>query len=848
MVFVETVVNLPIRRAFFKGSSPPAPPPEEGETLQSYHYHLPPELEEVVQPGHLVWAPFGAQQVQAVVLRRTATAPVQTRPILRLARPEPVLTRSQIALAAWIAETYVAPFASALHLLLPPGLFSRHSQEAAVQARRELRVQLALPAADARHRLQELGRPTEPARVLAWLLASDGQPAHHSKIMQQCALRTPAAIRQLARQGVLENRAQEHVALALDPQAALQLLLTLRGASQYVPVVEALIDAGGTLWRKELNARAACSLEQLRRLASAGILTLHEELFFRDPLAGRTFPTAPPPALTSEQADVWQQLVDQGFCQPPVQTTFLLHGVTGSGKTEIYLRAIENVRQRGQQAIVLVPEIALTPQTVARFAGRFPGQVTVIHSGLTPGERYDVWRALRQGRFLVAVGPRSALFAPMPNLGLIVVDEEHESTYKQDAEEWGSGQIFYDARTVARHIAAETGCLLLYGSATPSLETYLAAQNKEIALLEMGQRVIGHRANSSTSYMELPPVEIVDMRQELRAGNRSLFSRSLAAQLQETLANHEQAILFLNRRGTHPFVLCRDCGYVVECKQCAIPLTYHSQNENRPERLVCHHCSRTLPVPTECPACQSKRIRFFGAGTERLVAAVQEILPAARILRWDADTTSRKGSHEQLLQTFAEHQADILIGTQMIAKGLDLPLVTLVGVVAADLGLFLPDFRSGERTFQLLTQVAGRAGRSERGGRVIVQSYRPDHYVVQAAARHDYAGFFARELAFRREHGYPPLRRLARLLLRDTRLERVRQESRRMAELLRQRLTALGLVGSADLLGPAPAFFERHRGHYRWQLLLRAPDPAAVLRGLEIPLGWHVDIDPLSLL
>ncbi|MFZ4850343.1 MAG: hypothetical protein ACOYL7_14535, partial [Caldilinea sp.] len=286
MVFVETVVNLPIRRAFFKGSSPAAPSPEEGETLQSYHYHLPPELEEVVQPGHLVWAPFGAQQVQAVVLRRTATAPVQTRPILRLARPEPVLTRSQIALAAWIAETYVAPFASALHLLLPPGLFSRHSQGAAVQARRELRVQLALPAADARHRLQELGRPTEPARVLAWLLASDGQPAHHSKIMQQCALRTPAAIRQLARQGVLENRAQEHVALALDPQAALQRLLTLRGASQYVPVVEALIDAGGTLWRKELNARAACSLEQLRRLASAGILTLHEELFFRDPLAG----------------------------------------------------------------------------------------------------------------------------------------------------------------------------------------------------------------------------------------------------------------------------------------------------------------------------------------------------------------------------------------------------------------------------------------------------------------------------------------------------------------------------------------------------------------------------------
>jgi len=371
-------------------------------------------------------------------------------------------------------------------------------------------------------------------------------------------------------------------------------------------------------------------------------------------------------------------------------------------------------------------------------------------------------------------------------------------------------------------------------------------------LLEMAQRVMGHGKadeEGKALYMELPPIEVVDMRQELRAGNRSLFSRSLASHLMETVAAREQAILFLNRRGAHTFVMCRDCGHVEECKRCTAPLTYHAEYEGRPPRLVCHHCNQTYPTPVECPRCKSKRIRFFGAGTERIEEAVREILPGARVLRWDADTTTRKGSHEQLLAAFANHEADILIGTQMIAKGLDLPLVTLVGVVAADTGLFLPDFRSGERTFQLLAQVAGRAGRSQRGGRVIIQTYRPEHYVIQAAARHDYHGFYMRELAFRREHGYPPLRRMARLIYWDKRLERVKQETKRMAAALRYRLREMGLEGQASsLLGPAPAFFERYRGYYRWQLLLRAPEPSAVLRGLDIPLGWRIDIDPLTTL
>uniref|UniRef100_A0A7C1JG22 Replication restart protein PriA n=1 Tax=Caldilinea aerophila TaxID=133453 RepID=A0A7C1JG22_9CHLR len=849
MVYIETVVNAPIRRSFHRRKEPP-PPLEDDDALQTFHYHLPPELEEIVQPGHLVWAPFGAQEIQAIVIRRVDSAPVPTKAILRLARPEPVLTSQQIALAAWIADYYVAPFASALRLFLPPGLLSRADSKSGARVRREWRVALALAPEAARRRLTALGRATDQARALAWLLEHQGAPVAVTQLRTECGLRGNNALRALAQRGIVQIEAGQ-VALAIDREAATAALLRLRGADKYAPIVEALAEAGAPMWRHELSAKTNAPLSWLRELLSAGVITMQEEIFVRDPLLGRNFPSDVPPPLTGEQEAVWRVILTRGFEQPG-SAAFLLHGVTGSGKTEIYLRAIEETLRRGRRAIVLVPEIALTPQTVARFAGRFPNQVTVIHSGLSQGERYDVWRGIREGRYAIVIGPRSALFAPVVDLGLIVIDEEHEATYKQDAEEWGGDKVFYDARTVARRLAEMAGCPLIFGSATPSLETYYAAQQGEVILLEMAQRVMGHGKadeEGKALYMELPPIEVVDMRQELRAGNRSLFSRSLASHLMETVAAREQAILFLNRRGAHTFVMCRDCGHVEECKRCTAPLTYHAEYEGRPPRLVCHHCNQTYPTPVECPRCKSKRIRFFGAGTERIEEAVREILPGARVLRWDADTTTRKGSHEQLLAAFANHEADILIGTQMIAKGLDLPLVTLVGVVAADTGLFLPDFRSGERTFQLLAQVAGRAGRSQRGGRVIIQTYRPEHYVIQAAARHDYHGFYMRELAFRREHGYPPLRRMARLIYWDKRLERVKQETKRMAAALRYRLREMGLEGQASsLLGPAPAFFERYRGYYRWQLLLRAPEPSAVLRGLDIPLGWRIDIDPLTTL
>ncbi len=731
-------------------------------------------------------------------------------------------------------------------------------------------------------------------------------PTTRATLRQALHLKSNSAIDTLLEKNLLREE-DDALQLAHSPAETQQALLDLRGATRYMSIVETLHAAGQPLWKSDLYAAlaerdASTTLAHLRDLQQHGLVTLTERVRFRDPLAGRTYPRRPPPVLTSEQARVWSEIEAALGTESSEAPKFLLHGVTGSGKTEIYLRAIERTLAQGKQAAVLVPEIALTPQTVARFAGRFPGRVTVIHSQLSQGERYDVWRAVRDGEFDVVVGPRSALFAPLARLGLVILDEEHESSYKQNAEEWGSFTVFYDARRVAERLAELTGSTLILGSATPSLERYHAAVGSDLkgdfTLLEMPHRVrasfeeVPSESSPAASesgdevsvlmsktpppnplpsearglhpsrgqqddvggersvYADMPPVEIVDMRQELRAGNRSIFSRSLQSELHATLDAGEQAILFLNRRGTHTFVMCRDCGTVVECPRCEIPLTYHDSNYGgRATELICHRCNHREAIPSVCAECQSRRIKYFGSGTQRIEEYVSEIAPRATLLRWDADTTGHKGSHEAILSRFAAGEANVLVGTQMIAKGLDLPMVTLVGVVAADVGLHLPDFRSGERTFQLLTQVAGRAGRSQRGGRVVIQTYTPEHYAIQAAAQHDYHAFYEREIAFREEHGYPPLRRLARLVYWEKKLEKAQAASESLAAVLRQRLESMALAGEyAGVLGPAPAPFARYRGYYRWQILLRAPDPALVLRGVDLPFGWRVDVDPLSTL
>jgi primosomal protein N' (replication factor Y) len=465
--------------------------------------------------------------------------------------------------------------------------------------------------------------------------------------------------------------------------------------------------------------------------------------------------------------------------------------------------------------------------------------VAVVHSGLSLGQQFDQWRRIRDGHYAVVVGARSAVFAPQPDLGLIVMDEEHEWTYKQEEP-----APRYHTRAVAEKLAELTGAVLVLGSATPDLESYHRARAGRYRLLALAERVQPAADGSrSCSVRPLPGVEVVDLRQELKAGNRSIFSRSLGRAVAEALAGGEQVILFLNRRGAASFVQCRDCGHVPTCSACAVSLTYHASEQ----RLICHHCHRSRRLPERCPQCQSPRIRFLGIGTEKVEEEAGHAFPGARLLRWDRDVTRRRGAHERILARFLAHEADILIGTQMIAKGLDMPAVTLVGAISADVGLNLPDYRSGERTFQLLEQVAGRAGRGPRGGRVIIQTYTPHHYAIEAAARHDYDAFYEHEASLRRRLGYPPFGRLARLVFAHTNAAHAQEQALRMAAVLRRERDVRG-IPNLDVLGPAPALVPKVRGRYRWQITLRGGDPAELLGALSFSQGWTVDIDPVSLL
>ena len=503
------------------------------------------------------------------------------------------------------------------------------------------------------------------------------------------------------------------------------------------------------------------------------------------------------------------------------------------------MRAAEEVIKSGKQAIILVPEIALTPQAVRRFLVRFPGQVGLVHSKLSEGERYDTWRRARDGKLNVIIGARSALFSPLPRIGLIVVDECHDSSYHQ------SEPPFYNAVTAAQEYAKLCGAVCVLGSATPTVEQRYIAEHDHIQKLDLPKRVTDS---------VVPPVQVVDMREELKNGNRGVFSRVLSESLAEVISRGEQAIIYLNRRGTATYIFCRDCGTTLKCPNCETPLTLHVEGQKskvvdlRPSTfdLLCHRCNYTRKMPKTCPTCGSNQIREYGLGSEKVEADIKAMFPTARTLRWDWDTTRQKDAHEIILTHFANHQADVLVGTQMLAKGLDLPLVTLVGIVLADVGLNLPDPFAHERVFQTLTQVAGRAGRSARGGKVIMQTFNPEHYALQFAAGHDVDGFYARELEYRRQLGYPPFAKLVRLEYRDQDPLKAEEEANKMAGRLRVRLEAEGRR-QTEMIGPVPCFFAKENGEYRWQVILRGPDPASILKEVRAN-EWRVEIDPISLL
>lgn len=707
----------------------------------------------------------------------------------------------------------------------------------------------------------KLGKSVKHADLLALIAKRDEDAIAVADALRAVGAKNRAPLNRLINEGLVfveetERGEQDLIILEATSERIEKALATWRGTTVYEQIMREVAEMPEPPTLPDALRETGASRMRINKLIESGTLELREEQVWRDSLRDYDFVPDSAPKLTTDQQNVWAEFLPALRQEEP--SRFLLHGVTGSGKTEIYLRAIAEALKQGRSAVLLVPEIALTPQTVRRVSERFPGRAALVHGSLPIGERYDAWTRARAGEVSVIVGTRSALFTPLPKLGVIVLDEEHDASYKQSP--WMI-EPHYHARDAAEYLAERHGAALILGSATPDLATWHRARRGHFGYLHLPERIMGHRrriqqqasrfgvearyqeASAEAVTIPLPPVSVVDMRAELRAGNTSMFSRELQQSMTTVLEREEQAMLLLNRRGQATYVFCRDCGYALECARCDTPMTYH-----RVERsLRCHHCGASQAPPDSCPACGSSRIRYFGAGTQQVDEAMKALFPTARILRWDTDSARSPQMHFEILERFIKREADVLIGTQMIAKGLDLPLVTLVGVVSADIGLALPDYRAGERVFQLLTQVAGRAGRGVLGGTVVLQTYQPDHYIVQAAAAHDYAGFAARESEYRRELGYPPFRRLARIVFSYTNPQRAREQAEFAANRLRQILQERDLSGTA-IIGPAPCFYTRVDRHYRWHLLLRGPDPRAALAALSPERGWRIDIDPVSVL
>ena len=799
---------------------------------RTFSYSIPKSLG--VRPGHLVQVPFGSRTLQGVVFSLAEVPQVpQTRAILAVTGHEPLLTETQIALSRWISRYYMAPLFEAAALMLPPGTRARPRLHLSPGTEAGAVDETALRPLDCRVLDYVRNRGKVEVERLVQTLGARTRPAV-ARLVDKRLL-----VRSLGRRRIIGPKYLHYATLTDDVRQSASEWVTgaARRAPRQADLVARLLEDDAPLLLSD--ARKEYGVSAVRALLARGWLQDDRVAVERDPLAGLEVPPSPEAVLTASQAESADEIGAALADPSAVPRALLIHGVTGSGKTEVYLDAVRRCLGLGKRAIMLVPEIALTHQTVERFASRFPGQVAVLHSGLSAGERFDQWWKIRQGHYGVVVGSRSALFSPQPDLVLVVIDEEHEWTYKAH-----DASPRYHAREVALKLAELTGAVVVMGSASPDVGTYYRARGGHFRLLTLPHRVSvdGEGPLPLVRPAALASVAVVDMRKELREGNRGIFSRALSSAMGECLSDGGQMILFLNRRGSASYVQCRNCGFNLRCRRCDVALTYHRSVG----RFVCHYCGYRRLAPAKCPRCLSYRLSYYGVGTEAVVEEVAALFPDVTVLRWDRDAAKSPRAYEGLLSRFRSGQAQVLVGTQMIAKGLHFPSVTLVGVVSADTGLNIPDYRSGERTFQLLCQVAGRAGRGPRAGRVIVQTYQPDNYAVRAAATQDYPGFFVQEVAFRGEQGDPPFGRLIRLLYTHTNLALCEREASRMARLLRGEREAGG-HSEIDLLGPTPAYPVRLRGRYRWHLVLRGPEPRALLERVAIPQGWVVDVDPVAL-
>jgi len=743
---------------------------------------------------------------------------------------EPVLTPELIEITRWISEYYAAPWGEVIKSALPPGISPTIEQLVSITETGQGRIQRPVTTAapsNTRSRVLNLLLEAGPTRVeeLAKILG----PKQAMK-----------ALRELEKDGWI-SRIQRASTLFVKPkhQRMVRLLAKPEGDSkrpfEAQERILRILREQNAVSLKDLLTLANASLSSVNTLQRHGLVEIFEQDLRRDPLAGVTLPRLVPFTLTEAQTSVLSKI--EGALRKGEYAPFLLHGVTGSGKTEVYIRTMQLVLRLGRCAIMLVPEIALTPVFSRRLRAHFGDQVAIFHSSLSRGQRFDEWIRVRKGEARVVIGTRSAVFAPIQNLGLMIVDEEHESTYRQQ----DSPQ--YNGRDTAIVRAQRESAVVLLGSATPSLESFHNARTGKYSYLNLPQR-IGNRPMATA--------QIIDMRQVFdRYKKPRVFSDELLEAIKQTHDRAEQSIILLNRRGYSSFVLCRSCGETIQCPNCDVTLTYHRSDSV----IICHYCNHREPAPIQCPNCQGKYIYYVGEGTEQLEEMLRKKFPELRIARIDRDTTSRRSLFEKSLIDFSEGKIDMLVGTQMLAKGHDFPNVTLVGVVSVDAGLALPDFRAAERTFQLITQVAGRAGRGDLPGRVLIQTYHPAHYALRHACAQDYHGFYNEETRHRRNHNYPPFVALASFMVHGKELPKVRS----LAVDLRKELDLANKQRLVRILGPAPAPIARLKGEHRFQLILKSRSRRVLRNLIDAALqrlssrgsnlrSINLEIDPVSLM
>lgn len=793
-----------------------------------YTYKLPVDL--AVKPGDIVCVPFRSQTIGGIAMALRDELP-QNLELSQIKEVEDIIASGFFSSELWqvfnqLSDYYCTSLLNVIRLALPPGLLGRRSQ------RRIRLLQDQLPKGAESF-------CTATAKEILQLLQATSAADRSFTYLKKNVKGASRGVKELVKRGWVEIYFRD----PSTPRPKFRKAITLTATrfpmdltKRQREVLRVLRNHGGDLWLDDFVKIGHTTMNMIGKLEEQGCVVIQEREVLRRPKEPL------PPQDQAKELTPFQTQALHSISSISEFSQILLHGITGSGKTEVYLQAIAPILEQGKSALVLVPEIGLTPQLTDRFRARFGDKIMVYHSGLNSGERYDAWRQMLRGEPQIIIGTRSAVFAPLKNLGIIILDEEHDSSFKESQR-----APTYHARTVAKWRAQLHNCPLVMGSATPSLESWSETQPPETLNSPSTYLSLPERIQSRP----LPPVEIVDLRRELKDGNRSIFSRSLQNALEEMLRKGQQGILFIPRRGHSTFVSCRTCGYVMECPQCDVSLSYHHTHEGATELLRCHYCNHSQLQPRHCPECGSPYFKFFGTGTQRVTKELSKYFPEMRFIRFDSDTTRRKGAHRQLLSRFTNHEADLLIGTQMLTKGLDISQVTLVGVVSADGLLHRCDYRAAEMAFQTLTQVAGRAGRGNEPGKVIIQTYSPEHPVISAVQNHDYQSFVEKELEERQALEYPPYGRLILLKLSGLNGGEVEVTARLLAEACEKIMDSC----QGEVLGPAPATIMRVKNRCRWRILLKfsdamdnnSADLLALHKLCPNSVRLTIDVDPINM-